>query len=98
MTLTFVFYLIQGLTNKVYVNLKLLSGFPPLLFYSIYEKETHGPLGVNVYTDFERGVAAAKKTKQQIIINFIGWSCVNFRKMEEQVWSNLKITNIIKNQ
>jgi thiol:disulfide interchange protein len=59
-TLAFVVYLIPGLTNTPHANLKLLSGFPPPLFYSIYEKETEGPLGLKAYKDFEEGVAAAR--------------------------------------
>ncbi|GAA0727528.1 thioredoxin family protein [Aquimarina litoralis] len=95
-TFAFVVYLVPGLTNTKYANLKLLSGFPPPLFYSIYEKETHGPLGLNAYTDFEKGVAAAKKHSKPIMIDFTGWACVNCRKMEEQVWSNPEITKILK--
>ncbi len=98
LTLAFVLYLIPGLTNTAYANLKLLSGFPPPLFYSIYQKETHGPLGLNAYTDFEKGVKAAKLQNKPIMIDFTGWACVNCRKMEEQVWSNPQIIDILKNK
>ncbi|WP_062060372.1 protein-disulfide reductase DsbD family protein [Aquimarina longa] len=97
-TLAFVIYLIPGLTNTVAANLKLLSGFPPPLFYSIYEKESHGPLGLNAYTDFEEGVKAAKTQNKPIILDFTGWACVNCRKMEEQVWSYPEVTDILKNK
>lgn len=96
LVLLFVFYLIPGLTNSALANLKLLSGFPPPLFYSIYEKETHGPLGLNAYTDFEKGLNAAKKSDKPIIIDFTGWACVNCRKMEEQVWSHPEVKKILK--
>ncbi len=96
-TLAFVIYLIPGLTNTAYANLKLLSGFPPPLFYSIYEKESHGPLGLNAYTDFDAGVKAAKAQNKPIMIDFTGWACVNCRKMEEQVWSYPDIINVLKN-
>ncbi len=94
--IAFVIYLIPGLTNTVHANLKLLSGFPPPLFYSVYEKEAHGPLGLNAFTDFDKGIAAAKSQKKPIMIDFTGWACVNCRKMEEQVWSNPEITKILK--
>ncbi|GGX26246.1 protein-disulfide reductase DsbD family protein [Aquimarina muelleri] len=96
--LAFVIYLIPGLTNTTYANLKLLSGFPPPLFYSIYEKEAHGPLGLNAYTDFEEGLKAAKIQNKPIILDFTGWACVNCRKMEEQVWSHPEIMDILKNE
>lgn len=98
LTLAFVIYLIPGLTNTAYANLKLLSGFPPPLFYSIYEKEAHGPLGLNAYTNFEEGLKAAKVQKKPIMLDFTGWACVNCRKMEEQVWSHPEIMDILKNE
>ncbi len=98
LTIAFVIYLLPGLSNTVFANLKLLSGFPPPLFYSIYEKEAHGPLGLNAYTDFEAGVAAAKAANKPIMIDFTGWACVNCRKMEEQVWSHPQVMQLLKNK
>jgi thiol:disulfide interchange protein DsbD len=94
----FVLYLFPGLTNTGFANLKLLSGFPPPLFYSIYEKETEGPLGLKAYKDWEKGLAAAKVENKPIMLDFTGWACVNCRKMEEQVWSNSEVYDIIKNK
>lgn len=91
LTLAFVIYLLPGLSNTSYANLKLLSGFPPPLFYSIYEKETEGPLGLKAYKDFEEGLTAAKAENKAIILDFTGWACVNCRKMEEQVWSDPEV-------
>ncbi|MBZ9788017.1 thioredoxin family protein [Psychroflexus sp. CAK57W] len=96
-TLAFVIYLIPGLTNSSHANLKLLSGFPPPLFYSVYEKETEGPLGLKAYKDFDKGLEAAKAQNKPILLDFTGWACVNCRKMEEQVWSVPEVYDIIKN-
>ncbi len=97
-TLAFVAYLIPGLSNTPYANLKLLSGFPPPLFYSIYEKETEGPLGLKAYKDFEEGVAAAKAEDKPILLDFTGWACVNCRKMEEQVWSEPGVFDVMRDE
>ena len=97
-TLAFVAYLIPGLSNTRYANLKLLSGFPPPLFYSIYEKETEGPLGLKAYKDFEEGLAAAKAQNKPILLDFTGWACVNCRKMEEQVWSEPAVFDVMKDE
>nr|WP_232729183.1 thioredoxin family protein [Ulvibacter sp. MAR_2010_11] len=99
-TLSFAFmlYLIPGLTNSSYANLKLLSGFPPPLFYSLYDKGTEAPLGLEAYKDFETGVAAAKASGKPIMIDFTGWACVNCRKMEEQVWSREDIFDVINKE
>jgi len=93
--IVFFLYLIPGLTNTKYANLKLLSGFPPPLFYSFYDKGTSAPLGLNAYKDFYDGLAEAKSTGKPIMIDFTGWACVNCRKMEEQVWSEPEIFKII---
>ncbi|WP_299888230.1 protein-disulfide reductase DsbD domain-containing protein [uncultured Lacinutrix sp.] len=95
LVLAFVVYLIPGLSNTKYANLTLLSGFPPPLPYSIYEKDSECPLGLNCYKDLEEGIAAAKAEKKPIMLDFTGWACVNCRKMEEQVWSKDKIYNIL---
>jgi len=93
----FMLYLIPGLTNTNYANLKMLSGFPPPLFYSLYDKDTEAPLGLNAFKDFDKGVAEAKASGKPIMIDFTGWACVNCRKMEEQVWSQDEIFEVINN-
>ena len=95
-TVAFVIYLIPGLTNTEHANLKLLSGFPPPLFYSIYEKDASGPLGLKAYKDFDEGVEAAKASGKPILLDFTGWACVNCRKMEEQVWSIPEVYQVIQ--
>ena len=92
----FVIYLMPGLTNTKYANLTLLSGFPPPLPYSLYEKDSECPLGLNCYKDLDEGVAAAKEQNKPIMLDFTGWACVNCRKMEEQVWSQDKIYKMLK--
>ena len=91
LTFAFMLYLIPGLTNSSYANLKLLSGFPPPLFYSVYDKDTDAPLGLEAYKDLDKGLAVAKAAGKPIMIDFTGWACVNCRKMEEQVWSRQDI-------
>lgn len=86
-----VIYLIPGLTNTKWANLKLLSGFAPPLFYSIYDKASDCPLDLNCYKDLEEGIVAAKTANKPILLDFTGWTCVNCRKMEEQVWSQQDI-------
>jgi thiol:disulfide interchange protein DsbD len=97
LTFLFVLYLFPGLTNSSFANLQLLSGFPPPLFYSVYEKETEGPLGLQAYKDWDKGLAAAKAENKPIMLDFTGWACVNCRKMEEQVWSDPEVFEVLKN-
>jgi len=92
----FSIYLILGLFNMS--HLKLLSGFPPPAFYSVFETENDCPLGFDCFKDFDEGVAYAKEENKPILLDFTGWACVNCRKMEENVWSEADIYPLIKNE
>jgi len=91
-------YLAPGLTNTPAANLKLLSGFPPPLFYSYYDKGSSAPLGLEAYKDFDQGMAAAKASGKPLMIDFTGWACVNCRKMEEQVWSTPEVFELLSQE
>lgn len=91
----FTVYLILGVSHLT--NLKLLSGFPPPEFYSVFEQESDCPLGIDCFKDFDEGLAFAKENNKPILLDFTGWACVNCRKMEENVWSEPDIFPILKN-
>ncbi len=91
----FVIYLFSGIQKDA--PLKLLSGFPPPSFYSVYSQQSDCPLGLDCFKDFDEGLAFAKKTNRPILLDFTGWACVNCRKMEENVWSNPKVYKMLKN-
>ncbi len=93
-SLSFMVYLVLGLSNMV--NLKLLSGFPPPDFYSVFEKESDCPLGIDCFKDFEEGLTYAKSVNKPILLDFTGWACVNCRKMEENVWSEPDVYTLLK--
>jgi len=92
----FVIYLIPGTFKNPTWNLSALSGFPPPQFYTIYQQESDCPLGLDCYKDFDEGLKAAQETNKPILLDFTGWACVNCRKMEENVWSDPSIYNILK--
>lgn len=76
-------YLVPGLTNTPAATLPLISGFPPPLSYSIYDREiTIKP----IHNDYERALELARQQNKPILIDFTGWACVNCRRMEENVW------------
>ncbi|WP_067037310.1 protein-disulfide reductase DsbD family protein [Allomuricauda sp. CP2A] len=96
LSLAFSAYLILGVLNVT--PLKLLSGFPPPDFYSVVQKESDCPLGLDCFKDFGEGVAYAKEVNKPILLDFTGWACVNCRKMEENVWSHSSIYPILKDE
>lgn len=91
----FTIYLVPGLTNTKYANLKLLSGFPPPLYYSLYQKGDC-VLGLNCSKDYEEGIQLAKAQNKAVLLDFTGYACVNCRKMEENVWSEDEVYKVLK--
>jgi len=62
------------------------------------EEVSHeGPHGIIAFLDYEKGLEYAKKVNKPVMIDFTGVTCVNCRKMEEQVWTEGNILNMIKN-
>ncbi|HEX5026535.1 MAG TPA: thioredoxin family protein [Agriterribacter sp.] len=98
MAFVFALYLAPGLTSTPFANLKLLSGFPPPLSYSIYGKNNVTGKGIepDVLNDYEKAVQLSKAKHKPILVDFTGWACVNCRKMEEQVWTKPQISSLIK--
>ncbi len=94
----FVLYLIPGLTNSPWRNLKLLSGFPPPLFYSFYEQESECPLDLTCAHDIEEGMERAKAEGKPMMLDFTGWACVNCRKMEENVWPEKNVFDLLSKE
>lgn len=98
LVISFVIYIAPGILKNPTWDLTALSGFPPPISYSIYEKDSECPLGLDCYKDLDEGIAAAKAANKPIMLDFTGWACVNCRKMEEQVWSQSKIYKILKEE
>ena len=62
------------------------------------DKKLHlGPQGIMVFHDYDQGIKYAKEVGKPVMLDFTGWACVNCRKMEEQVWSNSKVKQILTN-
>lgn len=50
------------------------------------------------FFDLDRGMAEAKRTGKPVLVDFTGWSCVNCRKMEDMVWSDPGIWELINDK
>ncbi len=63
----------------------------------IYEPEIARKFGLETFYDYDEALAAAKKLKKPIMLDFTGINCVNCRKMESQVWSDPEVMKRLKN-
>lgn len=73
-------------------NLNALSGFPPPKHYSLFEEEGH-----KAVTNLDEAIAIAKEKNQPILVDFTGWTCVNCRKVEQNIWTNAEVAKKLKN-
>ena len=92
-----IIYLLPGLSNTKGANLRLISGFPPPLCYSVYRHPVNCEKGIEPLRDYEEALALAKKQNKPLLIDFTGWACVNCRRMEENVWIDPEVTALMKN-
>lgn len=92
-------YLIPGVTNTKFANLKLISGFPPPLCYSLYDNPVNCKKGFKpLENNYSEALEKAKKEDKPVLIDFTGWACVNCRKMEESVWTDPDVDSLMKKE
>lgn len=89
----FAIYMVPGLWGA---PCKAVSAFAPPMTtqdfnLSANEVEAH-------FTDFEEGMAYAKKHKKPVMIDFTGYGCVNCRKMEAAVWTDSRVAEIMNQE
>lgn len=56
-----------------------------------------GPHGLLAFTDYQEGLAAARKAGKPIFLDFTGLGCANCRKMEANVWSDPQVLQRLSN-
>lgn len=87
----FSIYMMPGLWGA---PLKAISAFAPPLYtqdFSLYDNEVHA-----AFTDYEAGMEYAKRNNKPVMIDFSGYGCVNCRKMEASVWTNIRVKDILE--
>ena len=58
----------------------------------------HCPHGLSCFHDYDLALAHAKKVGKPLMVDYTGWSCVNCRKMEDQVWSDPAVLERLENK
>ncbi len=63
-----------------------------------YDDVLPAPHGFKVFFDLDEGVAYAKSVGKPIMLDFTGWTCVNCRKMEDDIWIDDSVGKIIRDE
>lgn len=91
-------YLVPGVTNTRAANLRLISGFPPPLCYSVYQNPINCEQNIEpIHNDYEKALQLGREQNKPVLIDFTGWACVNCRRMEEKVWTDPDVAAMMKN-
>jgi len=88
----FAIYMVPGLWGA---PLKAISAFSPPLKtqdFNLYKGEVHAK-----FDDYEAGMDYARKNNKPVMIDFSGYGCVNCRKMEAAVWTDVRVKQILEN-
>lgn len=88
----FAIYMVPGLWGA---PLKAISAFSPPLYtqdFNLYKGEVHAK-----FDDYEMGMEYARKNNKPVLIDFSGYGCVNCRKMEAAVWTDVNVKEKIDN-
>ncbi len=90
--LAFAMYMVPGLWGA---PLKNISAFAPPLWtqdFNLYDGAVHAN-----FDDYEMGMEYAKRVNKPVFVDFSGFGCVNCRKMENAVWSDPKVKDMLEN-
>ena len=103
--LVFAGYLIMGLSiddsTGRYKPRTMLSGFPPPVCYSYLGCEENKSDGEETeITEFKNNIVDAKAQAEVLnrpmLFDFTGHACVNCRKVEEQIWTDQSVHELIE--
>jgi thiol:disulfide interchange protein DsbD len=90
------FYLAFGLRVDskagTFTPMALMSGLAPPVGYSWIL-----PKKAEAFHDLDEALAHAREVGKPVMIDFTGWACVNCRKMEEHVWPEQGVKELIEN-
>lgn len=93
--LSFTIYLIPGVTCGESANRRLVSGFPPPMFYSYCSDGGKCPLNLDCHKDFKEGRELATNVDKPMLVDFTGWACVSCREVEENIWPDPEVYKLI---
>lgn len=91
-SLSFAIYMVPGLWGA---PLKAISAFSPPMStqdFNLYTNEVHAQ-----FDDYDLGMAYARQHGKPVMLDFTGYGCVNCRKMELAVWTDNRVSDLIKN-
>lgn len=91
-SLAFALYMIPGLWGAPCRAIAAFS--PPITTQDFNINQEHVKAA---YTDYNEGMAAARRQGKPVLLDFTGFGCVNCRKMEASVWTDPAVARSLNN-
>ena len=88
--LAFALYMVPGLWGA---PCKAVSAFAPPMWTQDFNLNQNTVEAS--YTDYEEGMAAARRLGKPVMLDFTGFGCVNCRKMEAAVWPDARVRQLM---
>ena len=88
--LAFALYMVPGLWGA---PCKAVSAFAPPMWTQDFNLNQNTVEAT--YTDYEEGMAAARRLGKPVMLDFTGFGCVNCRKMEAAVWPDSRVKQLM---
>ena len=88
--LAFALYMVPGLWGA---PCKAVSAFAPPMWTQDFNLNPNTVEAV--FTDYEQGMEAARRTGKPVMLDFTGFGCVNCRKMEAAVWPDARVRQLM---
>lgn len=63
-----------------------------------FSDKLHLPHGLVGYFDYEEGMCCAKEQEKPVFIDFTGHGCANCREIENNIWSDPEILELLNNE
>ena len=91
-SLAFALYMVPGLWGA---PCRAVAAFSPPI--STQEFNLNQEQVEAAYTDYDEGMAAARRQGKPVLLDFTGFGCVNCRKMEASVWTDPTVARTLNN-
>ena len=89
-SLAFAVYLVPGLWGA---PCKAVSAFAPPM--NTQDFNINNSVVKARFTDYDQGMAAARRENKPVLLDFTGFGCVNCRKMEAAVWTDPRVADLL---
>ncbi len=91
-SLAFSLYMLPGLWGA---PCKTVSAFTPPMWtqdFNLADNEVHAQ-----FNNYDEGMEYARLSGKPVLLDFTGYGCVNCRKMEAAVWTDERVSEILRN-